>query len=196
MKLALHHFFILTAEADALAEAIAAIGLVEGPANDHPGQGTANRRFFLPNSTLEILYLRDAHEASNGRAAALRFAERVYDPHASPFGLIVHCTDQSHNEPFPGWRYHPEYLPDALFFHVGENTDSLEEPLCISMPPGLSAPDIPSKQKNSQWPLTELRISVPVTCPSAPLEAVSNCPCAVTCAFYRRYSRPSDVRTD
>ena len=44
------------------------------------------------------------------------------------------------------------------------------------MPPGLSAPDIPSKQKNLQWPLTELRISVPVTCPSAPLEAVSNCP--------------------
>jgi hypothetical protein len=37
------------------AERIAAFGLCEGPSNVHPGQGTANRRFFFRNAMLELL---------------------------------------------------------------------------------------------------------------------------------------------
>ena len=64
MSLRLDHFFIL-AEA-ASADRLIDLGLREGTPNSHPGQGTANRRFFLANAMLEILYIRDAQEARNG----------------------------------------------------------------------------------------------------------------------------------
>lgn len=175
MAIELHHFFILTDKPDALAGEIAGIGLVEGIPNDHPGQGTANRRFFLPNSTIEILYLRDADEASNGRASGMHFVARESDPDASPFGLIVAADTESETPPFPGWRYYPEYFGNGPFFHVGDNSDLLAEPLCVCMPPGLARPEIPVEQQNPTWIMTELRIGVSVIEPTPPLEAISNC---------------------
>ena len=63
MALEFDHCFVLTPPGAALAERIADCGLREGPVNSHPGQGTANRRFFCPGFTLELLYLRDQAEA-------------------------------------------------------------------------------------------------------------------------------------
>jgi hypothetical protein len=60
MTLSLHHFFIFTDPLAAIAERIASCGLSEGSSNKHAGQGTANRRFFLQNSTLELLYIEEA----------------------------------------------------------------------------------------------------------------------------------------
>ncbi len=47
MTIELDHFFILTDPGAPQAELLTEIGLVEGTPNDHPGQGTANRRFFF-----------------------------------------------------------------------------------------------------------------------------------------------------
>jgi len=44
------------------------MGLTEGTRNDHPGQGTANRRFFFSNTALELLYVSDANEAEEGNS--------------------------------------------------------------------------------------------------------------------------------
>ena len=71
MGISLHHFFLLTDKPDELAAKVAESGLIEGSSNDHPGQGTANRRFFFPGSAFEILYVRDAFEASNGPASGM-----------------------------------------------------------------------------------------------------------------------------
>ena len=46
-------------EADSLKQR----GLHEGPSNSHPGQGTANRRFFFPNVYLELLWVENPLEA-------------------------------------------------------------------------------------------------------------------------------------
>lgn len=175
MKIALDHFFVLTEPGAHQADLVSNIGLVEGARNNHPGQGTANRRFFLSNSTLELLYIRDASEAKNGRGSRLRFLERFDNPHASPFGIIVKQISNSAEVPFPGWQYCPEYFKGDQCFQVGENSDRLEEPLCICMPSNLSRPKSLDQTDNFHWRLTELRISVPISSPSQPLETISKC---------------------
>ena len=93
MALQLDHFFILTEAGAPQADFLVDIGMVEGTTNDHPGQGTANRRFFFENTALELLYIRDAEEAMNGPASRLRCVERGAASGASPFGIVVRRTD-------------------------------------------------------------------------------------------------------
>jgi hypothetical protein len=175
MTIELDHFFILTEPGSPQADLVSSIGLIEGTRNIHPGQGTANRRFFFSNSTLEFLYIRDAEEAEKGRGSRLRFTERVTSANASPFGLIVRTASGSTDIPFPGWKYCPEYFRDDQCFHVGESSDVLEEPLCIRMPSNLPQRKHQPRPENPLWTMTELRISVPVVRPSPTLQAVSKC---------------------
>ena len=154
---------------------LSGVGLIEGTRNDHPGQGTANRRFFFSNTTLELLYVRDAAEAANGRGSRLRIADRATNRIASPFGLVVSATSGSTDVSFLGWRYCPEYFPADQCFHVGENSDLLEELLCICMPLSLPLPKTRPQPANPLMTMTELRISVPVVRPSPTLEAFANC---------------------
>ena len=130
----LHHFFVITEAGAPSADLVSNIGLTEGSSNRHPGQGSANRRFFFSNTTLELIYIHDANEANHGRAKRLCLVERETDPKASPFGIIVENSGPPHETPFPGWPYCPEYVDEGQCFHVGDNSDLLEEPLCIGMP--------------------------------------------------------------
>jgi hypothetical protein len=52
MTVALDHLFICTSSGAPEAERLAEFGLIEGTPNCHPGQGTANRRFFFHNAML------------------------------------------------------------------------------------------------------------------------------------------------
>ena len=45
--LTLDHAFIWVSRGGKEADALVEAGFTEGPANTHPGQGTANRRFFF-----------------------------------------------------------------------------------------------------------------------------------------------------
>ena len=175
MTIELDHFFILTEQGAPYADLLRGIGLTEGPRNDHPGQGTANRRFFFSNTGLELLYVRDASEAANGRGSRLRIVERAVDDKASPFGLIVRATTESTDVPFPGWRYCPEYFRADQCFHVSENSDLHEEPLCICMPLNMPLPEDQLRLANPQMTVTELRLSVPVLRPTRTLEAIADC---------------------
>lgn len=175
MSIALDHFFVLTAADAPVANQLSAIGLVEGSRNSHPGQGTANRRFFLADTTLEFLYLRDENEARSGPGRRLGIAQRMQHRNASRFGLIVKQQAAHENAPFPGWKYCPQYFDDDQCFHVGENSALLAEPLCICMPANLPRPEVSAQTENPGWKLTELRISVPVDKPSPVLAAVADC---------------------
>ncbi|MFC1748457.1 hypothetical protein ACFL2V_06580 [Pseudomonadota bacterium] len=176
MAIDLDHIFILTHPGAALADSVADVGLIEGSCNTHPGQGTANRRFFFANTTLEFLYVRDAMEAENGPGSRLRFVERAASLNASPFGLIVRSANETEADiHFPGWKYYPDYFNGQYRFHVGENSDKFEEPLCICMPINLPQRKKMPKPENPDWVLTELRIAVPVSEPSETLVEIANC---------------------
>lgn len=169
----LDHFFILTEKSAPEAELLTDFGLVEGTSNDHPGQGTANRRFFFSNTALELLYVRDATEANEGPGRRLRFPERAAKRGASPFGFVMKCDRETDNPPFSGWRYQPAYFATGVSFLVAENSDCLDEPLCICLPDDLPAgvPQLQSKAPFAE--VTGIRLHVPVARPSSVLEAIA-----------------------
>lgn len=169
----LDHFFILTKKFAPEAELLTDLGLVEGTSNDHPGQGTANRRFFFSNTALELLYVRDADEAQNGPGQDLRFPERASNPDASPLGLVLRRDGNWESEPFAGWHYQPKYFDPGVSFLVGGNSERLGEPLCICMPDNLPSGLSQVRSKPPFTEVTQLRLQVPVTEPSSVLQAVA-----------------------
>ena len=59
MNAELDHVFIMCAVGGPEAVALSRLGLKEGSANTHPGQGTASRRFFFRNGYIELLWVCD-----------------------------------------------------------------------------------------------------------------------------------------
>lgn len=176
MALELDHVFILVEPEARVADRLLGQSFREGPRNTHPGQGTANRRFFFANGMLEFLWVQDADEARNGPGRNLHFAERAIDPTASPFGIIFvpRQDNASPDIPFPGWHYQPDYFPPPKGFHVGANSKNFLEPLCFYFPfhdPGVPRPQ---PERNSQR-ITEVVISTPSTDTDGVLVLASRC---------------------
>ena len=174
MAIELDHFFILASPGAPEASLLKEIGFIEGPANDHPGQGTANRRFFFADAMLELIYLRDVEEARQGPGSGLLFAERFAAEDASPFGLVFKGTDDGAvdetDAPFPGWAYHAAYLSAGGYLHVGNNSTDITEPLCIFQPSkgGSRAARLPDIHSNVHS-VTGIQISLPLSRPSGTL---------------------------
>lgn len=171
MSISLDHIFVLTPPGACAADRLIEHGFVEGNANTHPGQGTTNRRFFLPRFTIEFLYISDADEAANGAGKALGLLERSLNANASPFGIVVRVPDKESTPSFPSRQYKPDFFGDGMCFYVGENSTLLNEPLCICMPPALpKRSEVPSEYANPGWDLSMVQIDVPVEKPSSVLQ--------------------------
>jgi Glyoxalase-like domain len=124
----LDHIFVMCDVDAPEATALAAIGLVEGSSNTHPGQGTACRRFFLPQQYLELVWVRDPDEAQSALTRPTRLWER-WDRRrqgACPFGLIFSPGDDPERSPFPTWPYRPRYLPESLAIEIQVDTPITE----------------------------------------------------------------------
>jgi Glyoxalase-like domain len=137
MPFALDHAFIMCSigapEADALIER----GFVEGSGNVHPGQGTANRRFFFENFMLELIWVDKPGEARNEQTRRTRLWERWVERKegtTSPFGVLFCAEGESpESAPFQTWSYRPSYLPAGDAIEIAEGT-RLEEPELFYMP--------------------------------------------------------------
>jgi hypothetical protein len=132
MRIELDHLFVCTAPGAPEAEKFAQFGLHEGPPNQHPSQGTANRRFAFVNAMIELLWVSDASEAQSQSARRTLLWERWSgrEHNASPFGICLRPSDpQDTGLPFPAWEYRPAYLPDPLVMHIGDV--GIEEPMWV-----------------------------------------------------------------
>lgn len=132
MRTELDHLFVCTAAGAPEAEELVRFGLREGPPNQHPGQGTANRRFPFANAMIELVWVSDAEETQNARTRPTLLLERWSGrkSQASPFGFCLRPDDsQTHEPPFPAWEYRPAYLPDSLVMHIGDG--GVEEPMWV-----------------------------------------------------------------
>jgi hypothetical protein len=112
------------------------LGFVEGSSNTHPGQGTANRRFYFDNFMLELVWVADPDEVRNERTRRTRLWERCEgkDSQVSPFGIIFRSTSTPPAPPpFATWPYTPIYLPPGLAMQVAEGT-TLGEPELFYLP--------------------------------------------------------------
>jgi hypothetical protein len=150
MPFELDHIFVAASRDGPEVGAIRAAGFVEGPAHDHPGQGTASRGVFFENAYLELIWLADPIAASTPPIARTGLSRRV-DPNdpSSPFGFGLRSTqDPVPTPPFGAWEYAPPYLPEGNAFLMGANSDVLSEPLIFVLPwsraPSWDVPDHPS----------------------------------------------------
>jgi len=119
----LDHIFVCTRKGAPEAELLRAFGLAEGSRNVHPGQGTANRRFFFHNAMLELLWLEHPDEAKTPLTNPTGLFERcsLSDPNVSPFGFCFRPGAQPETAAlFPAWDYRPAFFPAPLLVKVGE----------------------------------------------------------------------------
>ena len=167
MSFRLHHVLVVTEPGAPVADTIAGFGLVEGAPNTHPGQGSANRRFFFEDMGLELGFFTDEEEAQTGPGRVIRMFDRWNTPGGSRLGLIFRADGDTGD--FPGFPYQPLYFEDGQFFLLGDNTDVLGEPIVVLMPRNL--PNRPP-QDLSPPPfrrVTAVRVSVPVESSSSAL---------------------------
>lgn len=132
MRIELDHLFVCTTPGAPEAEKLVQFGLHEGSPNQHPGQGTANRRFSFANAMIELIWVNDAREAQSQNTRRTLLWERWSgrETNASPFGICMRPADSQDTEPpFAAWEYRPAYLADPLFMHIGEA--GIEEPMWI-----------------------------------------------------------------
>ena len=135
MAFELDHVFICVSRGAPEAEHLVQFGLREGPSNTHPGQGTANRRFFFRNAMLELLWVEDAREAQSEETAATRLWERWSNRQsgACPFGIVWRPTGTADPvTPFPAQEYRPRWLPPDLQIYIAPTP--IQEPMWVFMP--------------------------------------------------------------
>ncbi len=135
MAIELDHVFICVAGGASEAEHLVEFGFCEGVPNVHPGQGTANRRFFFQNAMLELLWVEDRQEARSSRTAPTLLWERWSDRQsgACPFGIIARPADTAMTTvPFPAREYRPEWLAPDLTIYLAPT--GVEEPMWLFMP--------------------------------------------------------------
>jgi hypothetical protein len=136
MALELDHVFICCSPGAPEGDALVRLGLIEGSPNTHPGQGTANRRFFFRNAFLELLWVSEPAEARSEQTRRTRLWERWYQrtSGASPFGVVFRPEGASATTaPFATWEYRPNYLPPGLAIEFAEGVP-LEEPELVYLP--------------------------------------------------------------
>ncbi len=145
MPLEVDHAFIACAHQAPEGDALLRLGFVEGSRNTHPGQGTANRRFYFENFMLELMWVADAAEAQSAQTRRTRLWDRWSQRQSgvSPFGIVFRAAgDQDSAAPFPTWAYYPSYLPPGLAIQIAEET-RLQEPELFYLPflkmPGIRA---------------------------------------------------------
>lgn len=137
------HIFIRAAAGAPEGDALRAVGLIEGSGNVHPGQGTANRRFFFANAFLELLWIADEAEIGSPVTAPTMLRERLTgDDDASPFGI---CFRDAEAPPFALFDYRPGYLPPGMRIGIASEAP-LSEPMWFYLGGGKppAAPDHPA----------------------------------------------------
>lgn len=172
MTVELDHVFVCTMVGAPEADLLVAFGLTEGTSNSHPGQGTANRRFFFRNAMLELLWVHDEHEARSSLAAPTRLWERWERRSIgySPFGICFRPSTQhaatKSTAPFATWAYHPPYLPPELQIDVACRTTS-SEPMLFFIPFGERPDSVPIERRQPLshsggfGEITALRMTLP-----------------------------------
>jgi Glyoxalase-like domain len=130
MPIALDHVFICCDEYAPEAESLLDIGLIEGSSNVHPGQGTANRRFFFHGGFIELLWVSSPQEAQSSLTAPTKLWPRwaARKQGACPFGIAFSPSAADVPEPpFSAWPYRPMYLPPTKSILFAQHT-TLREP--------------------------------------------------------------------
>jgi Glyoxalase-like domain len=165
VTLRLDHLFVCCERDAPEAQTLLDAGLIEGAPNAHPGQGTANRRFFFDRGFVELLWVHDEREARSPRTQRTRLWDRWSQRRsgANPFGICLSSTiDVLSRLPFTTWTYEPEYLPPGRCIYFADGMP-LTEPELFVLP---ASPGHIAQQTTQRLPLREM-LSVSIGLPDA-----------------------------
>lgn len=166
MSIVIDHIFICCEPDGPEAQALIETGLVEGSRNVHPGQGTANRRFFFHGGFIELLWVHNPQEATSPLTAPTRLWPRWHSRNAGscPFGIAFGPEgDDVHPPPFRVWPYRPIYLPETKSILFAEGTTLMEPELFyMAWPnPQASSASQPNVHPNGLQRLLSASVGVP-----------------------------------
>jgi hypothetical protein len=169
MPAVVDHVFICTAIGAPAADRLRQFGLLEGSPNQHPGQGTACRRFFFRNAMLELLWVEDVAAARSDQTRRTNLWERWSEAGrgASPFGIVLRPATTSQEPcPFQAWDYRPASMPE-LALQIAEGT-VLGEPMWCYMKVGRAPAEAPLERRQPLEHPSGLRdlTGVRIVCPS------------------------------
>jgi hypothetical protein len=167
------HVFVCCSEGAPEADALLALGLLEGSSNTHPGQGTACRRFFFENAYLELVWVSDPEEARSELALPTRLWDRWSQRGgaASPFAVVLRPGDgeSGATPPFRSVSYRPPYLPVGAAIEIATGT-RLSEPEVFHLGFQRDRARLGKEPTDHEPPLRYLR-RVSITTPAVPSEA-------------------------
>lgn len=132
MALYLDHAYITCSVGAPEAQVLLDHGFAEGSPNIHPGQGTANRRFFFANFMLELLWVADPAEAAADAVRHTGLWERWSrrDEGASRFGIVYGGVPAPDSQlPFTTRSYRPAYLPPPMSIEIVQGLTPVEPTL-------------------------------------------------------------------
>lgn len=125
-----HIFICVPPLADEM-EILLDLGFCEGSGNTHPGQGTANRRLFVKNAMLELLWVHSKDEALSPLTGPTHLYERWNNrANDCPFGICI--TKDIAELELPVWSYKPEYLPAGKSIQVTNFNQPLSMPMLFN----------------------------------------------------------------
>jgi hypothetical protein len=167
------HIFIRVQPGGPEADVLREFGMSEGSGNVHPGQGTANRRFFFANAFLELLWIANEEEIRSEQTRPTMLYERLSDDAASPFGICFRP-----NAAFPTWDYKPAYLPAGMTIGIASEAP-MSEPMWFYTSAG-KAPELfegdrsqPLQHAAGLHRITGLRCTLPSTASLSPAARAS-----------------------
>lgn len=139
------HAFVFTAAAAEVAARMTRAGLCEGPANTHPGQGTANRRFFFQGGMIELLYVADVEALTRPELARTGLWPRSLfrERDSCPIGLCASEPPDAPESLAPAWDYRPPYLPPGAAIRMADDAHDERRPLLFAVPPRTGGADVP-----------------------------------------------------
>jgi hypothetical protein len=109
------HVFLCVEKGAPEAAKLIEFGRREGAPNTHPGQGTANRRFFFDNAMLELIWVENAAEAQSEQTRRTMLWERwSLRAECCPFGIILAAAHSGFGRPFDAWEYRPSQMPGLV----------------------------------------------------------------------------------
>ncbi len=134
----LDHLFVGTNDVVAAADVMSSCGFVEGSSNQHPGQGTANRRYFFSNAMVELLYVDDGVDSGHPQNHLLNLEARCQasldDRSISKLGVCFRPSHTRDRDPVFGCiKYTPHYLPPQLHIDIDRERRA-GEPLWFHLP--------------------------------------------------------------
>lgn len=130
------HIFIFTDSNGAVADELVAFGLTEGSNRVHPGQGTANRKFYFENFFLEIVWVHDESEIKSDLIRPIGLWERAnYATNGfAPFGICLVNTDETDALFNESIQYQPVYFPAGQTFDIRTNNQHPDLPWICRLP--------------------------------------------------------------